>query len=179
MVRLTYISFPNCDVKLIKRFYKIIFTLLKKNGTLFTVKYLKTCRLLVTRYMCGRPLLVNSSFVSSCRGWPSKFKFLKSYIDSGEVEQIKFCLTLFNISRTITSKKGEVIPIDFSSIIKPRGRAFKTVPASFIKEFIETYNLEWNRPKSDRSHVVLWAKELDSRLVFLRPLGLRLDTYRF
>ena len=28
--------------------------------------------------------------------------------------------------------------------------------------------------KSDRSHVVLWAKELDSRLVFLRPLGLRL-----
>ena len=28
--------------------------------------------------------------------------------------------------------------------------------------------------KSDRSHVVLCAKELDSRLVFLRPLGLRL-----
>ncbi len=28
--------------------------------------------------------------------------------------------------------------------------------------------------KSDRSHVVLWAKELLSRVVFLRPLGLRL-----
>ena len=28
--------------------------------------------------------------------------------------------------------------------------------------------------KSDRSHVVLWAKELPSAIVFLRPLGLRL-----
>ena len=28
--------------------------------------------------------------------------------------------------------------------------------------------------KSDRSHVVLWAKELTRDFVFLRPLGLRL-----
>ncbi len=28
--------------------------------------------------------------------------------------------------------------------------------------------------KSDRSHVVLWAKELGKHVVFLRPLGLRL-----
>ena len=28
--------------------------------------------------------------------------------------------------------------------------------------------------KSDRSHVVLWAKELGLVIVFLRPLGLRL-----
>ena len=27
--------------------------------------------------------------------------------------------------------------------------------------------------KSDRSHVVLWAKELTRKVVFLRPLGLR------
>ena len=31
-------------------------------------------------------------------------------------------------------------------------------------------------PKSDRSHVVLWAKELSGLVVFLRPLGLRLTT---
>ena len=30
-------------------------------------------------------------------------------------------------------------------------------------------------PKSDRSHVVLWAKELTRDFVFLRPLGLRLE----
>ena len=33
------------------------------------------------------------------------------------------------------------------------------------------------QPKSDRSHVVLWAKELPSAIVFLRPLGLRLKEY--
>ena len=31
--------------------------------------------------------------------------------------------------------------------------------------------------KSDRSHVVLWAKELVECFVFLRPLGLRLKGY--
>ena len=30
--------------------------------------------------------------------------------------------------------------------------------------------------KSDRSHVVLWAKELVECFVFLRPLGLRLNS---
>ena len=32
--------------------------------------------------------------------------------------------------------------------------------------------------KSDRSHVVLWAKELTRKVVFLRPLGLRLPRDR-
>lgn len=141
IVRLTYLSFPNCDVKVIKRTFKIIFTLLKKNGTLFTVKYIKTCRLLITRYMCGRPLLVNSSFVSSKRGFPTKFLFLKSYIDSGKTEHIKFCLTLLNISRTILPKKGEEIPIDFNSITDGPAKQFKTVPGFFVNKFINEYNL--------------------------------------
>jgi len=146
IVRLTYLSFPNCDVKVIKRTFKIIFTLLKKNGTLFTVKYIKTCRLLITRYMCGRPLLVNSSFVSSKRGFPTKFLFLKSYIDSGKTEHIKFCLTLLNISRTILPKKGEEIPIDFNSITDGPVKQFKTVPGFFVNKFINEYNLVWEIP---------------------------------
>ena len=35
-----------------------------------------------------------------------------------------------------------------------------------------------NGNKSDRSHVVLWAKELTRDFVFLRPLGLRLIAIR-
>ena len=35
-------------------------------------------------------------------------------------------------------------------------------------------NSRANHAKSDRSHVVLWAKELSVIVVFLRPLGLRL-----
>jgi len=147
IVRITYLSYPNCDVKIIRRVFKIIFTLLKKNGTLFTVKYIKTCRLLITRYMCGRPLLVNSSFVSSKGGFPTKFLFLKEYIDSKSTEKIIFCLTLMNISRTITSKRNEVIPIDFSSITDGPKKSFKTVPGSFVNEFINEFNLDWKIPK--------------------------------
>jgi len=158
IVRLTYLSFPNCDVKVIKLVFKIIFNLLKKNGTLFTVKYLKTCRLLITRYMCKRPLLVNTNFVSSKRGFPTKFLFLKKYIDSGKTEQIKFCLTLMNISRTIQPKKGEIIPIDFSSITDGPKKSFKTVQGKFINEFISEYNLVWKVPTYSTSDFFISLK---------------------
>ncbi len=48
------------------------------------------------------------------------------------------------------------------------------VPFSMDK-FIEDVKIA----KSDRSHVVLWAKELLPAVVFLRPLGLRLGISRF
>lgn len=134
--------FPNCDVILIKRTFKVIHHLLKNNGTLFTVKYLKTCRLLITRYMCGRPLHNNDNFIGTKKGFPIKFMFLKSYIDTGSLEKIKFVLTLLNVSRTIKPKVGEIIPVDLSSITNPPKKSFKTVPGSFIKEFNHQYNLD-------------------------------------
>jgi hypothetical protein len=148
IVRLTKLVFPNCDFKIIKRVFKTIFSLLKKNGTLFTVKYLKQCRLLITRYMCGRPIYRNTSFIATKGGFPSKFYYLKSMIDSKKVEQIKFVLTLLNISRTITPRKNEVIPIDFRSITDgPKKNKFKTVPGSFIKDFIREFDLKMELPK--------------------------------
>jgi hypothetical protein len=138
--------FPSCDVSMVKRVFAVIFKLLKLNGTVFTVKYLKQCRLLITRYICGRPILVNKNFISSKGGFPNKFKFLRKYIDKGDIEKIKFVLTLMNISRTITPKKGEMIPIDFSSITNPPLKRFKTVSGSFIKIFISEFNLDFKFP---------------------------------
>lgn len=143
IVRLTIKVFPNCNINFIKRTFKIVFSLLKKNGTLFTVKYLKQCRLLITRYMCGRPLYTNKSLISTKGGFPRKFLFLKKSIDSNSVEQIKFALTLMNISRTISPKKGEIIPIDFSSITNKPSKVFKTLPGHFINNFINNYNLNF------------------------------------
>jgi len=139
--------FPNCDYKIVKRVFKVIFTLLKKNGTLFTVKYLKTCRLLITRYMCGRPIYRNTQFISTKGGFPTKFIYLKSYIDSGNVERIKFVLTLMNISRTIVPRKKENILADFSSIIDGPKKRFKTIPGSFIIEFNKQFSLKMVKPK--------------------------------
>jgi len=96
--------------------------------------------------MCGRPIYRNTSFIATKGGFPSKFYYLKSYIDSRNVEQIKFALTLMNISRTIQPRKGENIPIDLSSITLGPKKCFKTVPSSFVKNFIEEFNLKMDKP---------------------------------
>jgi hypothetical protein len=72
--------------------------------------------------------------------------FLKKYIDNGKVEHIKFVLTLLNISRTISPKISEEVPIDLSSISDPPSKSFKTVPGSFIKLFIKEYKLSFKLP---------------------------------
>jgi len=92
--------------------------------------------------MCGRPLHKNDSFIGTKGGFPIKFLFLKKYIDRAEVEQIKFALTLLNISRTITPKNGEDIPLDFKSITDPPKKSFKTIPGKFISEFNKEFNLK-------------------------------------
>jgi len=97
--------------------------------------------------MCGRPIYRNESLISSKGGFPTKFLFMKVYIDSGKIEKIKFILTLLNISRTITPKYGENIPIDFSSIVEPPKKQFKTVQGRFINEFIDTFKLEFRKPQ--------------------------------
>jgi len=129
IVRLTNFVFGISDRDAIKKTFKIIFKMLKLNGTKFTVNYLKQSRLLITRYLCGKPILVNDHFISTIKGFPTKFIFLKEYIDSGNITKIKFCLTLMNISRTITPKKDEVIKADYSSITNPCKKRFYTVPS--------------------------------------------------
>jgi len=117
--------------------------MLKRNGTLFTIKYLKQSRLLVTRYLCGRPIYVNSHFVSTHKGFPKKFLFLKDFIDSKKVDSIRFCLTLFNISKAISPKVDESFPLDISTIQKKGPEQFYTVPAFFVKLFIKDFSLEF------------------------------------
>lgn len=117
--------------------------MLKRNGTLFTIKYLKQSRLLVTRYLCGRPIFVNESFVSTYKGFPKKFLFLKKFIDSKDVDKIRFCLTLFNISKAITPKRNESFPLDISTITKPGPEKFYTIPTSFVKLFIKEFSLKF------------------------------------
>ena len=68
---------------------------------------MKQSRLHITRYMVGRPLNVNDKRVSLTRGFPTRFLFLKRYIDSGRLSDCKYLLTLLNVSKCITPKKGE------------------------------------------------------------------------
>lgn len=53
---LTSESYPNI-------YMKVLTNMLRHNGTVYTVKSLKTMRLHVTRYLCGQPLLTNTEHV--------------------------------------------------------------------------------------------------------------------
>nr|QWE48329.1 RNA-dependent RNA polymerase [Phomopsis viticola mitovirus 962_1] len=93
-----------------------IHKLLKHNGTLFTVKYIKQCRLHVTRYICGKPIYVSPLKISLVDGFPKLFLALKPLIDSGSVMNIKYSLTILNLSKVLWPRKDEKIPVDTSSI---------------------------------------------------------------
>jgi hypothetical protein len=145
MVRITKLVFnlTNEEVNIVKKVFSITFSLLKKNGTKFTINYLKQSRLLITRYLCHKPIYRNDHFISTKRGFPVKFIFLKKYIDSGNTNKIKFVLTLMNISRTITLKKNDKVEVDLSTITDPSPRrVVYTIPGWFIEKWISQHNLK-------------------------------------
>jgi len=56
--------FPSIDTsKYLRPLFKVIFKLLKNNGTIYTIKYLKRVRLHCTRYICGHPLFINDMMI--------------------------------------------------------------------------------------------------------------------
>lgn len=144
IIRLTW----NQDTDtIIKQTMTIIFNLLKNNGTLYTIKYLKTCRLVITRYMCGKRLYKVPMFVKIKNGFPEKFLYLKPLIDSQENIKIKIILTIMNLSKCIKPLKGEIIPIDYTTITNPyKGKRY-TIPGPFVKKWIRSItNLKVNPP---------------------------------
>jgi hypothetical protein len=150
MVKLTTYVFnlTKDDVKILKKVFLITYSLLKNNGTKFTINYLKQSRLLITRYLCKKRIYRNTHFISSKNGFPNKFIFLKKYIDSGQTNQIKFCLTLMNLSRAIELRKNDDITPDISSIIDPSPcKRNYTIPGWFIKSWISSNNLNLVQPR--------------------------------
>jgi len=59
-VKLCNIIYPTLNpVDYLNPYFKLLNNLLNNQGLIKTVKYLKTCRLHCTRYICGSPLLFN------------------------------------------------------------------------------------------------------------------------
>jgi hypothetical protein len=99
--------------------FKKINILRRNNGTLFTVKYIKECRLHLTRYLCGEPIKVSSMKISLDKeGFPSLFKDLKPLIH-GTIEERRFALTIACISRGLKPMRKEVIPVSYKTVTEP------------------------------------------------------------
>lgn len=126
--------------------FKVIFALLKHNGTLFTIHYLKGCRLLITRYICGKPLYINDMRIATKGGWPVKFIFLKNIIGSTELKTVKFLLTVMNISKALYLKKGEEFPVSYDSITSPQKGDGYTIPYNFIRDWVFENRMNLSKP---------------------------------
>jgi hypothetical protein len=106
-------------------------------------KYMKTSRLHITRYICGKPIRsIQGSGVSVTRGWPTKLLFLKElyFTDKGK----RVILTLCNLTRGIepTKKERESILPDFTSITeKSRGRTY-VIPRFFLDVMKRKYRID-------------------------------------
>ncbi|AEY76153.1 RNA-dependent RNA polymerase [Gremmeniella abietina non-host-specific mitochondrial RNA virus S1] len=120
---------------------KRIHSLIKNNGTLYTVTYLKQARLHVTRFYCGSPLKVNDKNVSLDKsGYPIIFKETKKYIN-GSLFERKFLFTLINISRTIKPKKNEIIPINLNPITDSFSGSNPILDKRILKQVIKDLNI--------------------------------------
>jgi hypothetical protein len=157
---ITRLVFPSAfSRKSIKIVIKLLYSLIKNNGTLHCVKTWKTMRLHITRYMCGKPLKVSPMLIGLTRdGFPKKLIFLKELIDSGNIQDCKFALTILGISRTIKPSSKEDIKVDYTSINKPYETKGMTIPIGFIRKFVNDFNLTIDKPKTTTDDIYLSLK---------------------
>jgi len=123
---------------------QLVDTWISCSGISPTIKRIKFMRLIVTRYLCGRPLMVNDLMIGVDKeGFPTSIHFMKGWIDSGEPDKRRFILTLLLVSRTL-SGPGK---IDYSTISDPFKGKYKTLPKEFIDTFVKDYTLPFEDNK--------------------------------
>nr|UPW42141.1 MAG: putative RNA dependent RNA polymerase [Zhejiang mito-like virus 10] len=153
VVKLCTLIYPSVDVKeFINPYFKLLTKLIRTQGLIKTVKFLKQCRLHCTKYMCNQPLMYNKLKIGiDTSGWPKVLLFLKP-LSNGSLEQRKFLMTILCLSRTLKPKGKELRKLtpDYESITRP-GKITKVIPTGFINEFVSKYKLKCDHPKFDES----------------------------
>jgi len=124
---------------LITQFFNIISKWINRSGPKWTIRRMKALRNIITRYICGDPILVNSDNIGLTKdGFPTSLIFLKEYIDSKEISRMRFVMTLLTLSRSI-NVRGDV---NLSSITDPFKGEVKTIDYQFIEQFVNDYKID-------------------------------------
>nr|UPW42073.1 MAG: putative RNA dependent RNA polymerase [Beijing sediment mito-like virus 7] len=154
--RLMKLIFGVNDPFIIKKYITLFDKIRKDSGIQYAIKYFKAAKLHCTRFICGKPLFINKSGVAvDSSGWPKRFSFLKKYLVDNQ--GLRVILTLLTYTRSIIPNKEEnkLIKPDYSTITNPYKGKDWTIPASFIKDWVERNNLHLDKPTyTDELHYV-------------------------
>jgi len=170
--RLLGLLFNNHSVS--KKFITTVETMRAKSGLTFTIRYMKAVKLHITRYISGKPLMVNSALVSLQDGFPTRFLYLKELIDSGGLINKRFVLSLLTYTRSIipTKEESSKIKVDWSSISNPyKGKKY-TIPLPFIKKFVYKYMLNFKPVWDEDLHFISNKSSPQGKSTLFGPFGL-------
>nr|WNM95050.1 MAG: RNA-dependent RNA polymerase [Diaporthe helianthi mitovirus 1] len=125
----------------------------KECGYKYTIKYFKTSRLCITRYICGKPLRAVNERIALRNGIPVKFYFLKKYLDGGDPKDLRVILTIFQLSKYYQPTRKELSEAkpDYNSITDGYKGKQWTIPTWFIADFVKHYNLKAEYPEYNAS----------------------------
>jgi hypothetical protein len=112
-----------------------------RNGLKYAIAYFKNIRLLITRYICGKPIYHNTWYIGTVGGFPKRFLSLKKLIDNATVSELKAIMTLVCFTRAIvpTREEEKQIEINFSTIDAPSKGDGYTIPTWFVKDFCKNF----------------------------------------
>lgn len=144
---------------IIKPYFSFIYKLVKTQGIIHSVKYLKQIRLHITKYICGQPLYINDLHIGIDNdGWPKRLLFMK-HLAHGNIEQKKYLLTLLLITRSFQWTKdvqNNILPKYETITDKPKSNYI--INSGFINKFVSHFNLKKNKPSFDKSKIYLSNK---------------------
>jgi len=127
--------------ELITYWIELIYKWVINNGPVITIKRIKLLRLIVTRYLCGSPLMVNNEMIGvTPEGFPKLLLPFKELVDNRTPEGLRFTLTCLGVSRSFPTPG----PIDYSSIEKPFSGTRKLIDDNFVEKFVEDFTGNFN-----------------------------------
>lgn len=147
--------------RILRQYFMFWTKLIKTQGLIHSVKYLKQVRLHCTRYMCGDPLRTNDMHIGlDTSGWPKCVSYLKPFIDdASDIMGQRFALTLLCLTRTIIDNRRDVT-LKLSTITDPfNGSSELKIPVRFIKKFVRHFRLNQEKPCFSEKNIFLSTKQ--------------------
>jgi len=153
--RLILLIFNKNVHKAVKQYILLFEGIRKQSGIKYAMRYFKISKLHITRYISGNPLKSNRELVSLDRDYfPKRLNLLKELVNTGE---LRIVFTILGYTRSIIPTKKEKLGIkpDFQSITNPYKGKVYTIPKTFIKNFVNKFNLQSDKPEyKDEDHYV-------------------------